>query len=299
MFGRPVADPFVGSEYSRLASNNFNFQRFGCDVSKPGIAHESPVRTVNYAGLPTPNADSRFSKMHFPESSILASPFSGARGGLGLGNGELPCFAPKSRAFAVEGVSPVTSHLAVASLFSVGFHSIPLSSDNASFETICLLCHEKRREFESIQGPYLSELNTVGKFVVSFTDLRDTQRALDKVQLTHPEWRITPLLAREYAQESQGSAEGISNFEGQVSIKIILRGNQDNIELSQMSSLVQGLVKSFGAVNAFKATSFPTTTAKEFLVEFCDTTDSANAVAVLSGACIEVSSIFLFIPSLS
>jgi hypothetical protein len=121
MHGRPAADPFIGSDYAHLSSKNFNFQRFGFDLSKPGIPHESPVRTVSYAGLPTPNTDSRSTKLHFPESAILASPFSGARTSLGLGNENLglPYFAPKSRAFVVEGVSPALSHLAVVSLFTV------------------------------------------------------------------------------------------------------------------------------------------------------------------------------------
>jgi hypothetical protein len=98
--------------------------------------------------------------------------------------------------------------------------------------------------------------------------------------------------AREYAQESKGTTtvEGISDFEGQVSVKVSLRGGyQGDIEFSQASSLVQGLAKGFGAINAFKATSFPPNNAKEFLVEFCDTTDSANMVAALNGACLEVS----------
>ncbi|OKL56750.1 hypothetical protein UA08_07880 [Talaromyces atroroseus] len=268
LFARAQKDPRQSFEgMAGFSVSNFNFQRFGFDVGKPGIPNESPVRTVSYAGLPTPNTDSRSNKLHFSESAFLASPFSGARASLGLskGNPELPYFPPKSRAFVVEGVSPALSHLAVASLFT-------------------------RREFESIQGPYLSALNSLGKFIVSFTDLRDTQRALEKIQVTHPEWRVIPLSAREYAQDSMGTTtvEGISDFEGQVSIKVSLRGGyQDETEFSQMSSLVQGLVKSFGAVNAFKATSSLTTNAKEFLVEFCDTTDSANTVAALNGACIE------------
>ncbi|EED12548.1 meiosis protein MEI2, putative [Talaromyces stipitatus ATCC 10500] len=222
------------------------------------------MRTVNFAGLPTPNTESRPSKLQSSEPSILASPFSGARGNSGLDSGlvEISYFPPKGRALVVEGVSSTVSHLAVASLFS-------------------------RRNLGSIQGPYLSELKSLGKFIVAFTDLRDTQRALEKVQLTHPEWRATPLLARECAQESKGLIGSISDFEGQISIKVIIHGHLSDIDLSQVNSLVQGLVKGFGALVSFKALFLPAGNIKEFVAEFCDTIDAANAVAVLNGAIIE------------
>jgi hypothetical protein len=129
------------------------------------------------------------------------------------------------------------------------------------------------------------ELKSLGKFIVAFTDLRDTQRALEKVQLTHPEWRAIPVLARECAQESKGTIGGISDFEGQISISVIIHGRHD----MDVNSLVHGLVKGFGALVSFKIPFLQADNIKKFFAEFCDTTDAANAVAVLNGAIIEVS----------
>lgn len=148
-----------------------------------------------------------------------------------------------------------------------------------------LTCYEQRRDFGSIQGPYLSELKSLGKFIVAFTDLRDTQRALGKIQFTHPEWRAIPLLARECAQESHGLVGGISDFEGQIAISVLIHGHND----MDVNSLVQGLVKGFGALVSFKIPFLQADNIKKFFVEFFDTTDAANAVAVLNGAIIEVS----------
>ncbi|KAE8548570.1 hypothetical protein EYB25_008951 [Talaromyces marneffei] len=256
----PAVDPFMGSDYSRLSSANVDFRRFGFGDGKPNASHESPVRAVNFAGLPTPHTDSRPGKLHLSENDTLASPFSGSRGNLGLNSGrvESAFFPPKARTLIIEAVSPAISHLTVASIFS-------------------------RREFGSIQGPYLSELKSLGKFVVEFTDLRDTQRALEKIQLTHPEWRVIPLLARECAQESHGLVGGISDFEGQISISVLIHGHND----MDVNSLVQGLVKSFGTLVSFKIPFLQADNIKKFYVEFCDTTDAANAVAVLNGAVIE------------
>ncbi|PCG92691.1 RNA recognition motif 2 [Penicillium occitanis (nom. inval.)] len=256
----PAVDPFMGSGYPHLPSASVDFHRFGFGDGKPSTSRESPVRTVNFAGLSTPHTESRPSKLHLSENDTLASPFSGSRGTLGLTSGrvESPYFPPKARAFIIEGVSPAISHLTVAGIFS-------------------------RRDFGSIQGPYLSELKSLGKFIVAFTDLRDTQRALDKIELTHPEWRAIPLLARECAQESHGLVGGISDFEGQIAISVFIHGHND----VDVASLVQGLVKGFGALVSFKIPFLQADNIKKFFVEFCDTTDATNTVAALNGAIIE------------
>lgn len=120
----------MGSAYPRLSSTNVAFHRFGFGDGKPSTSHESPVRAANFAGLPTPHTESRPGKLHVSENDTLASPFSGARGKLGLTSGvESPYFPPKSRAFVIEGVSPALSHLTVASIFSVSFlHATDSSS---------------------------------------------------------------------------------------------------------------------------------------------------------------------------
>lgn len=276
----------MGSDYRNLSSANVGFPRFGFGDGKSSTSRESPVRTVNFAGLPTPHTESRSSKLHLSENDTLASPFSGSRGNLGLttGRAESPYFPPKARAFVIEGVSPAISHLTVAGVFSVSFFRATDSSCNVTWDSM-LTCSEQRRDFESIQGPYLSELKALGKFIVAFTDLRDTQRALDKIQLTHPEWRAIPLLARECAQESHGLVGGISDFEGQIAINVFIHGHND----IDVASLVQGLAKGFGTLVSFKIPFLQEDSIKKFFVEFGDTTDAANAVAVLNGAMIEVS----------
>lgn len=117
-----------------------------------------------------------------------------------------------------------------------------------------------------------------------FTDIRDTQRALDKVQVAHPEWRVTPLLVRECSQQSKGLIGGVSDYEGQVLAKVIILG----LELTQVDSFVHRLFEAFGPLAAFKPLSLHSGNIKEFVIEFCDTTDATNMVAALNGASIGV-----------
>lgn len=282
--GRSAADPFVGPDYPYFTSTNFNFPQFGLEASKSGLSHESPARTVNHTGLPTPSTNSRLSKLHYPQGALLASPFNGPRTSLGLNSGDVgsPYLPPKSRAFVIEGVSSASSQLTVAGFFSVGLGSITRLGLQAYSD-------KQRRDFESIRGPYLSELKSSGKCVVAFTDLRDTRKALEKTIVTHPEWRATSLSARDCAQELTRTAEGISDYEGQISVKVMIRGHPSDNDISRIANFVQGLVKSFGALSSFKPLYYQTDNTQEYLVEFCDTVDAANAVAALNGASIEVS----------
>lgn len=128
----------MGSGYPQLSSADVDFHRFGFGDSKPITSRESPVRTVSFAGLPTPHTESRPNNHHSSENDPLASPFSGSRGNLGLNSSrvESPYFPPKARAFIVEGVSPAISHLTVAGIFSVSFFCAFDSSCNISFSML-------------------------------------------------------------------------------------------------------------------------------------------------------------------
>ncbi|KAH8689710.1 putative meiosis protein MEI2 [Talaromyces proteolyticus] len=260
-------DPFTGPKYSvqpaQLSPSALSFPPFGVSESQASITKESPVETTHYAGLPTPNTDSHPIRLLQGQGTAPESPFSGAVTGQSLSRGNVGQVypAPKSRAFAVECVSPMLSHLALASLFS-------------------------RREFESVKGPCLSHLSSMGKFVVGFTDFRDTHKALEKIQTMHPEWRVMPLTAREYAQETKDTVENASDFEGHVIIIIHPENTPIGIDLASIYPAMHGLVKGFGAVSRFKVVSLQNR-AYEFFVEFCDTRDAVNAVAALNGAFFE------------
>ncbi|CRG88745.1 Meiosis protein mei2 [Talaromyces islandicus] len=264
----PTVDPFIGPDYSvqppQFSPGCLNFQPFGLGHSDQGISGEASVGSVDYPGLPTPKTASHPNKFRVGEGASPISPLFAekANSSLSRGNVETMYPAPKSRAFAVEGVSPTLSHLAVAGLFS-------------------------RREFESIQGPDLSGLSSIGRFVVGFADFRDTQKALEKLRIIHPAWRIIPLTAREHAQESKHATECSSDFEGHVSITVFLNDQRADLDMSSIYSTVQGIARNFGAINAFKAASLQIAKENDFFVEYCDTRDAANAVSVLNGACIE------------
>lgn len=125
----PTVDPFGGPpEYSvqpsQFSPNSLNFQPFGLGRSEQSIPNEASVGRVDHPGLPTPNTGSHPNKFRFGEGAVPISPLFEAKVGSGPLRGNVgPIYpAPKSRAFAVEGISPTVSHLTVASLFSVSSH---------------------------------------------------------------------------------------------------------------------------------------------------------------------------------
>lgn len=124
---------------------------------------------------------------------------------------------------------------------------------------------------------------------MGFADFRDTQKALEKLRIVHPGWQVIPLTAREHAQESKHATEFSSDFEGHISITVLLNDPRPGLDMSSIYSTVMGIARNFGEINAFKTASLQITKENDFFVEYCDTRDAANAVAALNGACIEVS----------
>jgi hypothetical protein len=125
---------------------------------------------------------------------------------------------------------------------------------------------------------------------VAFTDSRDAKSAMTKVDVLHPEWRITPLTAREYARRSMVSNPGyISDFEGQISLSVFCDGCELTVDHRAVASNMKDLVASLGDVKAFKVLPIRQDNVSDMEIEFHDVRDADNVVSTLNGAIVGVS----------
>lgn len=149
---------------------------------------------------------------------------------------------------------------------------------------------EKRREFDSIKGPVLGELNSNGKVYVTFADSREAQRAVEKIHRVWPEWRIVSLTAREYVQVAEPMLLGrISDYDGQLLVSAFYDGHNPNLNESIVARSVESTIASFGDIKSFKLLCTAQVNICEFHVEFYNSNEADSAASALNGASVDVS----------
>ncbi|KAL2216889.1 meiosis protein MEI2 [Thermoascus aurantiacus ATCC 26904] len=169
----------------------------------------------------------------------------------------------RSRAFVIEDVPTSLSYLTLAGFFN-------------------------RREFGTLKGPILSDLNSKGKIYVAFTDSREAKNAMEKIQHLRPEWRVLPLTAKEYAQHSETSIPGqTSDFEGQIFVSVYYDSRNPSLDENAIARSVKDLAETFGDVKTFNTLPTGQENVSDFHVEFFDTRDAENAVTTLNGTSVD------------
>ncbi|PKY06900.1 meiosis protein MEI2 [Aspergillus campestris IBT 28561] len=156
-----------------------------------------------------------------------------------------------------------------------------------------------RREFTTVKGPVLTDLRSMGKVYVAFTDSRETRRAIEKVHLLRPEWRISPLTIREYVQHTEPSnASQASDYEGQLLVTVYYDGRNPSLNKCTVARSLEALFMTFGDIKEF--TNLPTgqENISEFHAEFFNTRDGENVISTLNGSSVDdcVLDISLFRP---
>lgn len=211
---------------------------------------------------------SQAAKREFPAVATTAEQFGTERG---------------SRAFVIENVPANLSYMSLAGFFNV-------SSLCYGLRSRCLLIYAKRREFGTLKGPVLTELSSMGKIYVSFTDSREAKAAMEKVHLVHPEWRIIPITAREYVQHFQPSLlPQTSDFEGQLLVSVYFDSRNPRLNQVTVSRSLETLAMTFGDIKSFYPLPIGQGNVCEFHIEFFDTRHAENAMTTLNGTSVDVS----------
>lgn len=156
-----------------------------------------------------------------------------------------------------------------------------------------MLTENKRREFTTVKGPVLTDLRSMGKVYVAFTDSRETRRAIEKVRLLRPEWRVSPITVKEYVNYTEPlNASQASDYEGQLLVTVYYDGRNPSLNKCTVARSLEALFMTFGDIKEF--TNLPTGQEhiSEFHVEFFNTRDAENVISTLNGSSVDVSRIY-------
>ncbi|KAL5047894.1 hypothetical protein BDW71DRAFT_196626 [Aspergillus fruticulosus] len=145
-----------------------------------------------------------------------------------------------------------------------------------------------RREFHSLKGPILSELSSKGNVYVSFTDCREAKKAVEKVRLLRPEWRVFPLTPKEYVQHLDPALlPQTSNFEGQLLATVYYDSRNPGLNQHTVAQSLETLAMTFGDIQAFTPLLSSQENIAEFHIEYFNTRDADNLMTTLNGTSVD------------
>ncbi|PYH77761.1 meiosis protein MEI2 [Aspergillus uvarum CBS 121591] len=145
-----------------------------------------------------------------------------------------------------------------------------------------------RREFGSLRGPVLSELNSSGKVYVAFTDSREVTKAIEKVNLLRPEWRAFPITAKEYVRHAEPALlSQASDYEGQLLVTVYFDGRNPNLNQHTVARSLETLAMTFGDIKSFTDVPTGQDNIGEFHLEFFNTRDAENVTTTLNGTLVD------------
>lgn len=86
---------------------------------------------------------------------------------------------------------------------------------------------------------------------VSFTDLRDSEKAFSTIQVRHATWRLARLSPK--ALSSSNDVALVSNFEGQVLVSVYFDGRDSSIQAHASYNALMETLGTFGNIKAFRS----------------------------------------------
>ncbi|KAL2809025.1 RNA recognition motif 2-domain-containing protein [Aspergillus granulosus] len=145
-----------------------------------------------------------------------------------------------------------------------------------------------RREFTSLKGPILSKLSSVGKVYVSFTDCREAKKAIEKVRLLRPGWRVFPLNPKEYVQHLDPALlTKTSDYEGQLLVIVYYDSKNPGLNQHTVAGSLETLATTFGDIKAFTPLPSSQENIAEFHIEYFNTRDAENVMTTLNGTSVD------------
>ncbi|KAK9584079.1 hypothetical protein V6Z96_004593 [Aspergillus fumigatus] len=226
----------------------------------------------------------------------------GARNGPGgVYEQGLPNYGPIGRA-------PITQKGCPTGIFAGNFdndrrsRAFVIENVPASLNFMSLAGFFNRREFATLKGPVLNELSSLGKVYVAFADSREAKKAIEKVRLLRPEWRIFPLTAKEYVQHSEPSLlHQTSDYEGHLLVSMYYDSRNPTFNSHTVARSLQTLATTFGDLKAFDLLPRGQDNVSEFHLEFYNTRDADNAMVTLNGTTVDdcILDITLFKPDVT
>ncbi|KAL2816369.1 hypothetical protein BDW59DRAFT_175816 [Aspergillus cavernicola] len=182
------------------------------------------------------------------------------------------------------------SHSPVRGKFESEGHSRALLIENVPTDLtyMSLAGFFNRREFTSLKGPILSELSSMGKMYVSFTDSREAKKAIEKVRLLRPEWRVFSLSPKEYVQQLDPALlPQTSDFEGQLLATVYYDSRNPGLNQHTVTRSLETLAMTFGDIKTFTPLLSGQENIVEFHIEYFNTRDAENVMTTLNGTSVD------------
>lgn len=149
--------------------------------------------------------------------------------------------------------------------------------------------------FPSLKGLVLIDLTASGIIYVSFTDLRDCQKAFHKAKKLRTDWATHYLPSSQFdMKRDPGHTSFASTYEGQVAVRAHYGGHSHQFNTGTIGQLVKELLDNYGDIKTFRKLEAAEPPIVEFHAEFFDTAAADVAVASLHGFKIGVRKTFKF-----
>ena len=135
----------------------------------------------------------------------------------------------------------------------------------------------------------LSELTSMGKVYVAFTDSREATKAIEKVKILRPEWHVSPIAPKEYVQHVEPSLlSQTSDYEGQLLVTVYYDGRNLNLNQHTVARSLETLAMTFGDIKSFTPLPIGQESICEFHIEYFNTRDAENFMTTLNGTSVDV-----------
>lgn len=130
----------------------------------------------------------------------------------------------------------------------------------------------------------------MGKVYVAFTDSREAKKAMEKIYLLRPDWRVFPLTAREYVQHLEPShLPQTSDYEGQLLITVYYDSRNPSLNQQSVARSIETLAETFGDIKSFHLLTNGQENIGQFHLEFFNTRDAENVMTTLNKTSVDVS----------
>ncbi|EAW08594.1 putative meiosis protein MEI2 [Aspergillus clavatus NRRL 1] len=278
MATRNPSDPFLipttPSNRLRLSPTAANFTP--TEITRPVVSGDQlNDLACNHPGLGHLNGQA------------LAGPRAGGSSSLSITGLRLPNYGPIGRAPAIQKAYEAGM---VADNMESERRNRAFAIDNVptNLNYMSLAGFFNRREFVTLRGLVLTELSSLGRVYVAFTDSREAKKAIDKVRLLRPDWHMFPLSTKEYVQHSEPSLlSQASDYEGQLLVSVYYDSRNPTFNPHAIANSLQALATTFGDVKSFKPLLKGQENVSEFHLEFFNSRDAENAMVTLNGTTVD------------
>lgn len=139
----------------------------------------------------------------------------------------------------------------------------------------------------------MAELNTKGRFHVSFSDLRVAKQFVQWISEVQPAWELVPVLPDEFSRNTRLPMAVPANFEDLVLVTVYC-GSHSTAQASDIVATVKPILDLVGNVHSIQEVQLGAqsrgggVTVHEMVVRWYDTAEAINAVKTLNAIRTEV-----------